>query len=334
MSVSDLLLEPVYVFEERRAQGTIFSRGPSGFRPGHSLVGFTWRRDRLLSAQAKVGSKSLLGRPSRYGSAEPLDEIGLIEAYGQLDSDYGRLRGGLVPIPFGLEGGDAESRLKLPRSLLFQSRLVNLRDYGVSYRITFDGFFSDWAAHNGEGGPDLDGETWMTARWGWQGFKFLRIGVSGTAGRTSPESTQPVGSTHTSDEAGLDIGDFSRVRIANAFLWWDTRPIRLALEGSTGDVRQRDRSAKLRSFHADLEVEAGESLSFLSRYDTIDPRDDRQGDTITEVSFGLAWRSAYENSVVTLVGTKRFQEDPSAGAHRVQLAWRLTPSILQLHSFL
>ena len=341
LSVSDLILNPMYVYEERGSrspdQQPTYLAGPnttSGVRPGYSLVGATWRRDRFLSATVKIGSKTLIGAPARYGLPPNNDEAGIIEAYGQLDSDYGRLRFGEVPIPFGLEGGDSEGRLRFPRSLLFQYRLVNIRDYGVSYRITYQGFFSEWAVHNGEGGSDSDGEAWLTMRWGWQGFKFLRVGISGTTGHTDPRSTHPAGSVNTSDLAGLNIDDASRIRIINGFVSWDTAPLRFALEASAGDTRQGDGESKMRALHADLELESGENFSWLLRYDTINPHSDLPIETVTDISAGVAWRSHYENSVLTLLATKSFHDDPTSGHHRAMLAWRLTPSILGLHAFL
>ena len=337
LNVSDLLLEPIYLYEERSTSVGSFGQSKSGFKPGYSLLGVQWRRDRYLSGILKLGSKYLIGAPARYVPQSPTDDIGIIEGYGQIDSDLGRLRVGLVPIPFGYEGGDAEARLRFPRSLAFQYRLVNLRDYGVSYRITYDGFFSDWAIHNGEGGPDLDNEAWMTARWGWQGAQFVRIGVSGSAGRTSPQSTFPggtPGTPQTLEAAGLDVTKISRVRLAHAFVWWDTRPIRMLVEATAGDVRQESREGKVKALHVDFEYETSPTWSLLTRYDSMDPRDDLQGDTITEASAGIAWRSTYENTIVTLIGTKRYSEDPSEGNHRVQLTWRISPSVLRLHSFL
>jgi hypothetical protein len=336
LSVADLLLEPIYLYEERSTSVGSFGQSKSGFKPGYSLLGVQWRRDRYLSGILKLGSKYLVGAPARYVPQSSTDEIGIIEGYGQIDSDYGRVRVGLVPIPFGYEGGDAEARLRFPRSLAYQYRLVNLRDYGVSYRIAYDGFFSDWAIHNGEGGPDLDNEAWLTARWGWQGLQFLRVGVSGSAGRTSPQSTNPIGTTtpQTLEAAGLDVKQISRVRVANAFIWWDTRPIRLLLEYTGGDVRQDTREGRIKAMHVDFEYETSPTWSLLTRYDTMDPRDDVDGDTVTEASAGIAWRSEYENTIVTLIGTKRYSEDPSQGNHRVQLTWRISPSVLRLHSFL
>lgn len=337
LSVADLFLEPVYLYEERSSELPVFGQAKSGFKPGYSMLGIQWRRDRYLSGLIKVGSKYLIGAPARYVAQNPTDEIGIVEGYGQVDSDYGRVRVGLVPIPFGYEGGDAEARLRFPRSLAFQYRLVNLRDFGVSYRIAYEGFFSDWSAHNGESGPDLDNEAWFTARWGWQGLRFLRVGLSGSAGRTSPLSTNPGGDPDTRrsiNDAGLDVDKIARVRIVNGFIWWDTRPIRLLLEYTAGDVRQDNLNSKLRAFHADFEYETSPNWSLLTRYDTIDPREDTAGNTTTEVSAGIAWRSTYENSIVTLIGTKRFQEDPSNGNHRVQLTWRISPSVLKLHAFL
>jgi hypothetical protein len=316
IEVSDLLLEPTYTYREAKK---------GAFSPGPSFVGVTWTRDRMISATFKFGSKDLIGIPARYGPASTTDQMGLIEAFGQADSDIGRLRFGLIPSPYGLEGGDAERRLSFPRSLIFQARYLPIRDYGASYRISYEGFFSDWAIHNGEGGPDLDTESWFTARLGWQGGRFLRLGATGVAGRTNPKSTDPLGVSKSAD-AGIDVDKAARVRVVNFFLEWHLKPVILTAESFAGESAQDDNVIKARAAHLDLEVEVGSSASVLARYDIIDPRNDLGGDQITEYTGGLSFRSAYNNSVFYILGTKKVQQDVKADEHRGLVVWRLTPT--------
>lgn len=315
LEVSDLLLEPTYILTEPR-QGQ--------FRIGNSYLAARWSRDSVISAVFKVGSTDLIGVPARYGSA-PANQLGFVEAYAQADSDYGRARFGLIPIPFGLEGGDAERRLNFPRSLLFQTRMVNIRDHGASFRIANEGFFSDWAIHNGEGGTDLDNETWFTARWGWQDNHRFRVGLSGSVGSTSTKSTNPSG-TSTSTDALLDVNKGSRIRLANFFFEWDLMPVKLLFESTAGDTRQDDNVIKYRELHADAEIKGGSSTLWLLRYDTMDPRSDLPADQVTELTAGVAFRSHYENSVFYILGTKRIQQDVSRDVHKAMIYWRLTPT--------
>jgi hypothetical protein len=119
LAVSGLFLEPTFVYYEP-SQGS--------FEAGRSFLAISWTREPNLSAVLKVGSRSLIGTPARYGPA-PVDQLALIEGYAQLDMIAGTIRGGLVPIEWSLEGGDTEERLRFPRSLLFENRAINLRDY-------------------------------------------------------------------------------------------------------------------------------------------------------------------------------------------------------------
>lgn len=315
LEFSDLLLEPRFLYKEKVG---------GAFEPGSSFLAATWTRDRLISAVFKVGSKKLIGVPSRYASASTTEELALIEGYGQLDSEYGRLRAGLIPIPFGLEGGDAERRLRFPRSQLFQSRFVNLRDQGISYRMLVNDFFSDWAVHNGEGGADLDNETWMTARWGYDDGRNFRMGLSGSAGRTTSKSTDP-GGTAAVTETGFLIAAPSRIRIANVFIDWLTEPFRLSLESTAGDTFQNDQVVKFRAAHADLEYHRGQDFSWLARYDVLSPRSDVSSTQVQEYTLGFSWRSRYENSVLYLLGTKQVRQDVPQDTHRGLLVWRITP---------
>ena len=315
LELSDLLIEPVFQLNEPKL---------ASFGLGNSYLAAIWKRDNALSAEIKVGSRDLLGRPRRYGLATD-NELALVEAYAQYDSVYGRIRAGLIPIAFSSQGGDAEARLSLTRSLLFRNRQVNLRDYGLSYRLTNEGFFSDWAIHNGEGGRDLDNETWFTARWGYEGGRFFRAGVSGSAGRTSPSSTNPLG-VSSSVDAGLDVDEIARIRIANFFFDWESAPVRIEFQATGGDTRQGDDISKFRTLNADFIIAAGESLSWILRYDTFDPKTDAGGDLVTEATAGLAWRTRYDNSVLYLLGTKRWLQDTSSERHALLVMWRVTPS--------
>jgi hypothetical protein len=124
LEISDLLLQPTFTAGEQHK---------GAFTLESSYLAATWTHSRTISAVFKIGSTDLIGAPARYGPV-PAATLGFLEAYAQSDSDFGRARFGMIPIPFGLEGGDAERRLRFPRSFLFQARYVNIRDNGFSYR--------------------------------------------------------------------------------------------------------------------------------------------------------------------------------------------------------
>ncbi len=320
LAVSSIFLEPSFVYSEPTQAGQT-ARG--AFEAGRSFLGVSWTQEPNLAAVLKVGSRSLIGTPARYGPA-PVDQLALIEGYAQIDTTIGQFRGGLIPIAYSLEGGDSEERLRLPRSLLFEQRAVNLRDYGASYHISHAGLFSDWAVHNGEGGPDLDNRMWFTFRAGYQDGRALKAGLSGSTGSTTPLSTNPLGTTTPTPTVGYDITRAAKLRIANAFLETTWERVTFVLEATVGDVQQDVVSNRLRAGHVDLEWNASDKFSYLARYDLFDPST-APADQIEDYQAGIAWKSVYENSVLYLIGSKRKYEGNPNDTHRVLLIWRMTP---------
>lgn len=316
LELTDFLLEPSFTYSEPKS---------GQFEVGNSLLQATWKRDATISGVITVGNKSLLGIPARY-EANPTNELTFVEAYGQADTTYGRFSLGLIPLPFGTERAGEEGHLRFERSLLYRKRLVGLRDIGATYQITHNGFFSEWAIHNGESGKDLDGQTWFTATWGWRGIHAL-LGFSGMTGRTTPQSTNPSGTNNTTT-AALDVNRMAKFRAANFFYVWEGEPFSAKVEATLGETFQDLDRFKFNAGHVDLYYTTTPSFGFLLRYDTFDPRSDLQGDRIQEATVGIAWRSRYETSALYLYGTKVFQENVSPDVHRFMLTWRLTPYIL------
>jgi hypothetical protein len=317
IEVSDIFLEPIYTNVEPH-QGS--------FSLGSSYLGASWTIDSVLSAQLKFGSRDLINSPIRYGPTTSLSQLAIVEAYAQADSEFGLFRLGMIPLYYGLEGGDVERELYFPRSLIYQARYIGLRDFGGSYHISSDGFTVDSTIHNGEGGADLDNELWLTTRLSWSRERHFRLGISGQVGRTTPLSTYPTGK-EASGPAWVDVTQAARYRIVNAFVHWLIQPVQIEAEATAGDVLQGDNIIKTRALHADFVYITRGSLDWLLRYDILDPRNDLGSDQLTEISLGLAWRSAYRNSVLTLLGTKRIQQDTPPDVHRVMLIWRMAPII-------
>ena len=319
LGVSGIFLEPTFIFSEPNR---------SSFDAGRSFLAISWTREPVLSATLKVGSRSLIGNPARYGPA-PVDQLGLVEGYAQADSVVGRIRAGLVPISFSLEGGDTEERLRFPRSLLFANRIINLRDYGVSYHIGYEGLFSDWSVHNGEGGTDLDNKMWFTFRAGYQLGRRYKFGISGSTGATSPDSTNNQATNWDSAKAGLNIAESSRIRLANFFAEAQFERVNILTEITSGDTRQESGDGKLGGGHFDIEWDTSDTHSLLARYDRFDPSVSG-GDKVNEYMVGWSWKSLYQNSVLYVFASKQVFEGASQDAHRALILWRITP---QANSF-
>lgn len=321
--VSDLLLAPRFFHSEP-------SRGH--FQPGDSYVAFRWQRDEVLSATVMLGTQSLVNIPNRYAQING-DTINIIEAYGQGDGSFGKFRFGLIPIPFGSEGGIAEGRLRFPRSLIFEKGIIGLRDHGASYTIAHDKFVSEWAIHNGEGGRDLDNQVWFTARWGYLSPGKLRLGVSGQTGRTSALSTDPSGTyaagATQSPDVIMDLTRHAKFRIANVFLHYDTKRFGFTMEGTTGDVIQEVRR-KFNAAHADVYVPITPRISTLARYDFFDPKKPgtpKDQYVARHVTAGVSYRTGLDTSEFYLLGTQELKPAPISDVHRFMIMWKLTPQI-------
>lgn len=314
LMVSDLYLEPRFLYQEGES---------GGFSAGNSLVSFSWVRDEVISATVTAGTRELVGRPRRF-LVESEDELTLAEAYIEARSTLGTFRFGRVPIPFGTEGGRAESNLKFRRSLLFRDGWIGLRDQGLSYRIDHKNFFNEWAIHNGESGEDLDNQTWFTGRWGWTNDKIY-TGFSGSTGRTTPASTQDATASRTYLDAGLDPNTGSRLRFANAFFEWDDRIFSFEIEGTLGDTRQVGQSASLTAAHADVQYRIKNNFSVLGRYDILEPNNKMADDETEETTLGFSYRGWYETSTLYLFATRVREQGNEDSNHQILLIWRLSP---------
>ncbi len=315
LAVSGLFLEPSFIY---------FEPSQGSFDAGRSFLAVSWTREPNLSAVLKVGSRSLIGTPARYGPA-PVDQLALIEGYAQLDMIIGTIRGGLVPIEWSLEGGDTEERLRFPRSLLFENRAINLRDYGVSYHISTGGFFSDWAVHNGEGGTDTDNRMWFTFRGGYQVGRSLKVGLSGSTGSTTPKSTIAASTLlYPVVKAGYDTTQPAKIRLVNAFGEFNWERLTATIEATGGDVSQDSGNNRLLAGHVDVDYNLSDKWSLLARYDQFDPTSS-DNDSVRDVMAGVALKSIYENSVLYLFGSQRKYEGEPNDVHRVLLIWRMTP---------
>jgi hypothetical protein len=324
-SFSNYVLEPSLNYAERR---------DGSFHAGNSYIELNWNQETSgLSAVFRVGSASLIGKPVRYGlnAANSGDNHGgeqvqIVEAYAQAETGFGEFRLGIVPLPFGLEGGDAETRMRFPRSLLFSRGFIGLRDQGASFHIADQGFFSDWAVHNGEGGTDLDNQIWFTARGGYQTGQLLLVGFSATVGRTTPLSTNPNG-TSDSNSAVLDVTRAARIRVGDFFLRVGNRNVGFELEGASGDVRQGDGMSKFQSVRTDVDWQFYKGLAVLARWDRLTPKANESGNLVRETSAGFAWRNQYETSIITCLLTKTVDQAAPTSLG-VRLSWRLTPTVM------
>lgn len=311
LEVSEILLKPYFLLKES---------SQSEFLIGDTSFTMSWYKDDLISSRLKIGSADLINKPIHYEKND-IEDLKIVEAFAQIKGAYGEARLGLIPLDYGLEGATSEGELIFPRSLLFKYRIVGLRDYGASYKISDRGFYTRMAVHNGESDRNLDGRMWYTATWGYDGFKNLRLGMSGQTGSTKPAAT----SLSSDTLAGVDVNEEAKWRMAGLFAAWRPRYWTLSLEATSGDLLQNKVTRSFYVGHLDIAYDINETWGVQTRYDILDPNTKIKGDSQTEISLGAAYKSEHETSVIYLIATKILEETNQKANDEIRLIWRVTP---------
>ena len=316
----DFLIQPSFSYVE----------GKTGrFLLENSYLGMGWKIDDSISSYFRLGGRDLMGQPKIFWLSTEVSESqaewNLVEGYLQWSNSlWGRIRVGLIPVPFGLQGGENEIYLYTPLSLFWRQPKVSRRDLGLNYHIDFDGFFSDWTVHHGEGGADVDNEAWFTARWGYGDRQWARMGFSASVGRlgSSYLQTEPQTFSH-SVESG-------QVRMGQAFLFlrgliFDTSHT-IRAEWYQGEFRQAEQIIPFRSGYVDLEVGIARNSSVVARYDYLDPESLTNSVSRQEASFGLQIKNKNRTFLFSIVGTKKLESSDRPSVHQLSLYWRMTPA--------
>lgn len=151
LSVSDILIQPRIISTEGKT---------NNFELDRSYFFFSWKMNSQLSAHFGLGQNSLINHNTRIGrdanEIAGYDDFGFFEAYGQFESAYGTLKAGIIPLRFGWEGNRRESEWIFPRTLFFggeddssgnyAGQNFGLRDYGLSYSVTHNYFYTQAAS--------------------------------------------------------------------------------------------------------------------------------------------------------------------------------------------
>ncbi len=316
--LSDLFLSPRFDHAEPKT---------GKFLIGRSYIAADWTQGELVSGHFAFGTKSLLGVPARYGTVSS-EDFAIVEAYSQLASDFGRLRIGLQPIPFGLESGLFEANLRFERSLLYQHGWIGLRDIGLGYSISNAGFFSDWLIHNGESGQELDNQTWFTSRIGYH-KNYFTAGISAQTGNTSPLSTDPSGKfagtpAGSLSSAGINIDQGAKFRFFNLFMAYRSNDIEASIEATTADIYQGQTNYHPNAGHLDVFIPFKESWGALIRYDYLDPKNSISP-TNQQFTIGACYRSLFETSNLYIYASRNVLLAPQNDSHQILLVWRLSP---------
>lgn len=299
-SFSDFLLQPT--FNWNQTVGTQFSLYKS-------YVYLNWAHQNNLSIQIGLGPKNLINPSQFTNSVSPAPDLGIFEAVAQWDSGYGVVRGGLVPLHFGWEAKERESNRILPDTMFLESRYFGLRDYGVSYFISHNSFYTNVMIHNGEGGPDTDGILWYTTNFGWKNRAGFDVGLSGSVGKYN---------------SGTDI---TRTRIGNLYAGINFYKTTFLIEGFIGETR----GMSTRTQFADWHIDIGHSLGFLGvqfRYENLDPNIDILGDKKNRWIVGFNISNEQQTSTLYLWGIKNAEETNEINNDAIMLSWRVNSILL------
>ena len=311
LRLSRFLLEPTFALREPGVTDLATSETRrSGFGIQQYQVGIVWQNETPVSGHVMLGSLQNLNR-SREVTGVPPTGAGVFEAYAEHRFPVGKVRVGLIPIFFGLEGQLYESELDFPRSLFFQSRYMPLRDYGVSYSLRHENFHWQFSAHNGESAEDLDGRQALTGLWGWTGAAGLHAGVS----------------AHVSRPVNVTTGRDVRIRYGNAYLGFQVHGAGIWVESTLGDRKETignaDQVTSISHFRIDGQTRLWRDIGIQARYDELDPNRDVSGDQLREIMVGLNWHNTTATHHFYLLGIKRIEESGERLNDEIRLVWRI-----------
>ena len=315
LDVSEVLLRPALILVE--GDGMEFDLQDSRFKVG-------WRRDRNFSSTLAIGSRSSTNLPQFFSEEAPDRDLGIFEAYAQYEGVYGRFRAGLIPLSFGHDATVSAHDRVFPRPMIYSERLVALRDFGVSFYTSYNGYYTELIAHNGEiDHKPNDGNLWLTSRWGWSNERDFSVQISAQAGSTNKEATE----NGASGLAGFDSERDAQWRSASFFAAWNSRKWEVVYQSSSGEVEQDSDKGRFVSHQFDLTHYFRPTFGMGLRYDSLDPNTRESGDQETRSSLVLIFQSEDGSSAVHLVGTKRRLEKNDINNDEIRLSWRLTPFV-------
>lgn len=313
LSVEDIFLRPYFLVREGQE---------AEFGLGETSLALSWFKSQDLGGIVRLGPRELIN-PMIHFSDEVKNELTIIEAFAQLSGLYGRLRMGLIPIEFGIEGVWQESEMSFPRSFIFEKRLVPLRDFGLSYQVGVHGYYTRIAIHNGESeSENKDGRMFYTASWGWSDYKNLDIGISSLTGTTKPLSTQTV----TQDSiAGVNVNKMALWRMGQLYIYWHPNEWFFLSEFLFGELEQSEKVTKFSASHLDLGYRWNPNLKIFVRYDQFDPNESMDKDLLQKSSLALVFSDKYNTNSLYLIATKIYEQGNSINNDEFRLIWSLTP---------
>lgn len=321
LTVSDLLIQPRFISTEDDT---------NDFNLDRSFFFFSWKMNNELSAHFGVGRQDLMNHNSRLSiNQDPnvvsgFDDFSFFEAYAQLDSKFGTVRAGVIPLMFGWEGVHRESEWIFPRTLFYggedtdltyTSQNFGLRDQGVSYFVSYKDFYTQVAIHNGENGKDQDGKIWHTGVVGWKNKSGLEGALSFSNGKYKSQS-------NTDPEL-----DFS---YANAFFGFQFYDLMLLGEGFIGEEQREFETTpgeglkkRFWDYHIDASHPITKGLAGLLRYEVYDPNSNDSNDRTQRIIVGLGLSNELRTSNLYLWAINNKEEGTDLNNDQYMLVWKV-----------
>lgn len=302
---ADFLVEPSFRhFEANRRTGV----SETGFSLGNTYFSAEWNLDRKVSGRLQVSSLELLKRPS-WTTASTTQDFGFSEAYAEIHHSYARLRAGLLPVKFSLEGSTPENELWFPRGFLYEDRVFPMRDIGVQLLVRHRDFFLDTTIHNGEAGTDQDQRVFNTVRIGWGGVgSGLTAGISGSSGY------------YKSSGSALD----TKFRMGNLFFGGDFVHVGVTAEATVGERKSGLSQSQFLDISASLRHQLGTNWGALVKYEHWDANNRIEDDLIRQGLAGLYFSNDTVTSKLNLMYVKNWDEREDRANDEYWVTWRIT----------
>lgn len=316
LSVSDILIQPRFISTED---------GTHNFDLDRSYFFFSWKMDRQLSAHFGVGRLDLINHNSRLATnvsnSADYKNFAFFEAYGEYESKYGTFKAGLIPLLFGWEGSHKESEWIFPRTLFYggeddtyANQNFGMRDYGVSYYVSYKDFYTQATVHNGENGKDLDGKIWHTAILGWKNKSGLEAGLSMSNGKYQNGNANP------------EL-DFSYGNLFFGFQFYDLFFLtegyiaeqKTAYAVTPGDPLTK----KFWEYHVDASHPVKKGISILGRYEMYDPDSNTEDDRIQRYILGAGFSNELRTSNLYVWFIKNKEQGVEINNDQVMVVWKV-----------
>lgn len=305
-------------------------REPSegGFELKDTWMSVQWKKDENIFGEFRLGTLDQY-QPTVFTSGGQ-SGLGLLEAWLQLNTNFGRLRVGRIPISDGFEGSFGDSFWLMPVSEVKKRNWLFSRDEGLTYEAETKPWLTSITVHNGEAGANLDNKMWVTGR-----FQYFRntdgngVLVTATEGSINPASSLTA-SAQTGEGFRFDSTKQAKVRwgtLAIFHLWqrdfWN-------MEFGRGDNLQDAEKYPFAWGRVDLSKNLGGDLNFLLRYEQTQS-DLKAAASIVKISaLGLLLSSSDQLSSVTLF-LKHKEEAPSRDNDEALLLFRINSTAATLN---